>query len=183
MLIQYPLDDTVDIDDIKYSIDASFDNVLRVIDLMNDNRVREKKKITVALEMLTDNKFEDYSNEEKAIILEVIMKKYVSVKPAVVRDLQGNIMPVVEEEIYFDYSKDSDLIYAAFMQAYGIDLIDSQGKLHWLKFKALMNGLPENTKLVHVIGIRSWKPSDDKRSRNEVMIEAQRRHKLGGEED
>lgn len=54
----------------------------------------------------------------------------------------------------FDFLQDSDLIYAAFKQAYGIDLYQEQGKLHWLQFKALMAGLPSNTKLAEVISIR-----------------------------
>ena len=54
----------------------------------------------------------------------------------------------------FDFIQDSDLVYAAFRQAYGIDLYEEQGKLHWLQFKALMEGLPKDTKLAEVISIR-----------------------------
>lgn len=54
----------------------------------------------------------------------------------------------------FDFIQDGALIYAAFMQAYGIDLIEEQGKLHWWKFQALFGGLPSNTKFIEVVSIR-----------------------------
>ena len=54
----------------------------------------------------------------------------------------------------FDFVQDSPLIYAAFMQAYGMDLVDQQGKLHWWKFQSLLNGLPSNTRFSEIVSIR-----------------------------
>lgn len=54
----------------------------------------------------------------------------------------------------FDFVQDSSLIYAAFMQAYGIDLIDQQGKMHWWKFSSLLNGLPSGTRFSEIVSIR-----------------------------
>ena len=51
---------------------------------------------------------------------------------------------------------DGAYIFASFMQAYRIDLIEEIGKLHWKKFNALIVGLPEGTKFVEVIKIRSY---------------------------
>ena len=53
----------------------------------------------------------------------------------------------------FDFVQDSELIYAAFMQTYGIDLVDQP--LHWWKFQALMTGMPSNTRLAEVVQIRT----------------------------
>ncbi len=67
----------------------------------------------------------------------------------------------------YDFEFDSDLIYAAFWQAYGIDL--SNTELHWWKFKALLAGLPEDSKFAKIIVIRtqelSDKMSDEERDR------------------
>ena len=41
--------------------------------------------------------------------------------------------------IALDYELDADLIYAAFLGQYGIDLVDVT-ELHWHKFLALLNG-------------------------------------------
>ena len=53
-----------------------------------------------------------------------------------------------------DYEGDADYIYAAFLQQYGIDLMDVKN-LHWHKFKALMRGL-RKTKLNDIINIRLY---------------------------
>lgn len=60
----------------------------------------------------------------------------------------------------FDYEIDADLIYAAFYEQYGIDLleIDKHGhavQIHWHRFLALLSGL-HNTKLNEVMSWRSW---------------------------
>ena len=54
-----------------------------------------------------------------------------------------------------DFIQDGQLIYAAFMQADGIDLNDQRGKLHWWKFTALLRGLPSNTRFMEVVQIRT----------------------------
>ena len=57
-----------------------------------------------------------------------------------------------------DWEADADLIYAAFLQAYGIDLLTAD--LHWHKFRALFDALPDDTLMVKVIRWRSYKGSD-----------------------
>ena len=78
-------------------------------------------------------------------------------------DLAGNPMKTTasndtKQRAPYDIRYDGDYIYSSFLQAYGIDLFDAQGKLHWRKFNALLSGLPEGTKLMEVIKIRKWKP-------------------------
>lgn len=58
-------------------------------------------------------------------------------------------------EKLIDYIEDGEYIYASFMQAYGIDLIDT--KMHWWKFKALLLGLPEDTIIKKIMGYRAYK--------------------------
>ena len=59
-----------------------------------------------------------------------------------------------------DYTLDADLIYAAFMQQYHIDL--STEPLHWHCFSALLAGL-RDTKLNDVIGFRLWENTSGKK--------------------
>ena len=56
----------------------------------------------------------------------------------------------------YDFEQDAGLIYAAFRQAYNIDLLRTD-YLHWWTFRALFLALPGNTKLVEVMGIRATK--------------------------
>lgn len=53
----------------------------------------------------------------------------------------------------YSFEHDEELIYAAFMQCYGIDLCETD--MHWWKFKALFDGLSEDTKLHKVMGYRT----------------------------
>ena len=62
-------------------------------------------------------------------------------------------------ERIIDYSIDADLIYAALMQCYGLDLC--VGEIHWHKVRALVTGIT-GTKLNEVMSYRSAKPGKDK---------------------
>lgn len=66
----------------------------------------------------------------------------------------------------YDYDCDADMICAAFMQQYGIDLTVSD--MHWYRFRALFENLDEQTQFVKVMQYRSVKLSDikDKEQRN-----------------
>ena len=60
------------------------------------------------------------------------------------------------DERVLDYEIDAPYIYAAFMEQYGIDLIETS--LHWYKFLALLHGL-HDTELNRIISARLYKPS------------------------
>ena len=61
--------------------------------------------------------------------------------------------------IVLDYELDADLIYAAFLGQYGIDLIDIE-ELHWHKFLALLKGVNDSTRLREVMGYRCYEKQD-----------------------
>ena len=52
-----------------------------------------------------------------------------------------------------DFEQDADLIRAAFLQAYGINLW--RDKLHWIEFTALLNALPNGSRYTDILGIRA----------------------------
>lgn len=52
-----------------------------------------------------------------------------------------------------DFDQDADLIRAAFLQEYGVNLW--RDRLHWLEFTALLSGLPEGSKYTEILGIRA----------------------------
>lgn len=56
-------------------------------------------------------------------------------------------------QIPYLYEYDMDLIYAAFMQQYNINLLDVE--MHWWEFKALFDSLQDNTKFIKVISYRT----------------------------
>lgn len=52
----------------------------------------------------------------------------------------------------FDFVQDGDLIYASFMEAYGVDLTVSD--MHWWKFMALLRNLPPECGFMRVVQLR-----------------------------
>lgn len=65
-----------------------------------------------------------------------------------------------DDIIVIDWEIDGELIYAAILGQYGIDLFDIE-YLHWHKFLAMIKGLSEQTKLREVMQYRSYKREDN----------------------
>lgn len=160
--LSYPLDDTVIIDGKIYQVDMSFDNILLLLDLINDEKIPNHQKMLEGINMLLGISFlfeyYDWSAQQQIFnqLLDQLFPKTDSKLP---HDVDGNPihLPSKTEKRTYDFKQDASYIYASFMQAYGIDLFEEQGKLHWTKFQALLSGLPEETKFKQVIGIRSRK--------------------------
>lgn len=177
------LTDKLVIDDKEYALDLSFDNILKMFEMMRDDDIPEYIKPHFAIRMLIskslagntreekaesfNNDFENYSIEEMSKVFKSVFEEHISLSDVednhVEYDLAGNPMKTTasdgtKQRAPYDIRYDGDYIYSSFLQAYGIDLFDAQGKLHWRKFNALLSGLPEGTKLMEVIKIRKWKP-------------------------
>lgn len=67
-----------------------------------------------------------------------------------------------------DFEQDAELIYAAFRQAYAIDLHHADW-MQWNEFVSLLGGIPDDTKLAQVVNIRMRPlPSPTKYNRKEI---------------
>lgn len=161
------LTDKLVIDDEEYALDLSFDNVLRLFEMWRDENVPEFVKPHFGIRILTGETLEDFTVEEMSEVFNEVFEEHISLSTVednhVEYDLAGNPMKTTasdepKEKAPYDIRFDGDYIYASFLQAYGIDLFDVQGKLHWKKFNALLSGLPEGTKFMEVVKIRKWKP-------------------------
>lgn len=161
------LTDTLVIDDEEFPLNLSFDNVLRLFEMWRDEDVPEFVKPHFGIRILTGETLEDFTVEEMSEVFNEVFEEHISLSTVednhVEYDLAGNPMKTTasngkQEQAPYDIRFDGDYIYASFLQAYGIDLFDVQGELHWKKFNALLSGLPEGTKFMEVIKIRKWKP-------------------------
>lgn len=161
------LTDTLVIDDEEFPLNLSFDNVLRLFEMWRDEDVPEFVKPHFGIRILTGETLEDFTVEEMSEVFNKVFEEHISLSTVednhVEYDLAGNPMKTTasngkQEQAPYDIRCDGDYIYASFLQAYGIDLFDVQGELHWKKFNALLSGLPEGTKFMEVIKIRKWKP-------------------------
>lgn len=129
-----PLPYSVEVDGRKYALTPAYDNVLS---------------------MFADcDGLPDYAMPE-------IMAHYLLAKPTT----NAKVLQAVNDVLFqheehtgqktMDIIADGPYIYAGFMQAYGMDLNDQRGKLHWWKFTALLRGLPSNTRLMEIVQIRT----------------------------
>lgn len=135
-------------DKSKFVINPAYDTVLEVQKLYKEDTLTEFEKIDQALKMLVRNKWNLrlLNPEEKQKLLSVITQRYVEVEKR--PQIKKSPFPVL------DFEKDGDYIYASFMQAYRIDLIEEQGRLPWKKFLYLFNGLPADTKIKQIMRVR-----------------------------
>lgn len=123
---------------------ASFDRVLAFLDVLQQKDMTEKDAEETALfllfgdQRLTAEEAREATEKARAILF---------AEPE--RESGG---PRV-----LDFHQDAELILAAFRQAYGIDLFQEHGRLHWLEFLALLSGIPQGTRLAEVMEIRACK--------------------------
>lgn len=156
-----PLDDRVTIDGEEHPIYMAFDNVMNALETFDDQELSEADRLYIFLgimlhdydqELISTLDFEAQVDVGKQII-DQINSEPIENQPV---DLEGNPMPQSKRdgEQLVSFLFDAKYIYAAFMQSYGIDLIEQQGSLHWSKFSALLNALPDNTLMRQIIDIR-----------------------------
>src|SRR5690554_2488795 len=158
MNLAYPIDDIAEIDGIKYKLDMSFDNILRLFDLIKDEKINDEEKINTGLMMLVNDELEQYDIETKEKIFIDLFKSAIGSEEEEHQtlDLEGNPMPDIpnDDKRAYDLVQDAEYIYASFMHTYQIDLFEMQGVLHWKKFKSLLNGLSEDSIFSIIVGIR-----------------------------
>lgn len=153
----------------RYRINPSFDRILEAVDVLANNEWTESQKISYLQWLLIKSRCKNPVAVINAI-MDVLIKS------------NGN-----DEPKTLDFTQDSEMIYAAFWQTYGIDLFKERGKLHWIKFSALLSALPEDTRISEIIGIRTQEvPKATKynqESRNQLIrLKAKYKIKLTEEE-
>ena len=156
-LTQDPLNEVV-FGGKTYRLDLAFDTVIQYLKLSSDDELSEEEKAVYAIELFLDK--EDLPSDPK--FYELVFK---AVNEEIISDPYGNnasssnpfgLAPVK----YFDYEQDAEAIFASFMSEYHINLLEQRGKMHWREFKALFNGLSENSYMQRIISIRQRDLSD-----------------------
>ena len=78
----------------------------------------------------------------------------------------------------FDFVRDSEYIYAAFLETYGIDL--THDPLHWQSFIALFRSLPDTCQICKIMHYRSAKMEDVPKHQKRFYAEMKRKYALNG---
>ena len=168
----------------------SFDRVLKLFEMWGDEEIPEIMRPLLALKILTGVSFENLTVDEAMEIVRAIFEEHIQTRKVddeVEYDLAGNVIKTTSSEgphkRLYNLKHDGDYVFASFMQAYRIDLIEEIGRLHWKKFNALLVGLPEGTKFAEVLKIRSYEPQKgDSQEYIEKMRELQREFRLPDED-
>lgn len=142
------LPDRIEVDGRKYRLKPSFDRVLETFDVFTRDWP-DADKIDYACWLLIRGR-----PRNKVTALNAAYDALIEPKKA-------------DGPKTFDFVQDAPLIYAAFMQAYGIDLF--QQRIHWWRFINLLNALPSDTRFVEVVSIRAKPlPKPTKHNQNEI---------------
>lgn len=141
MKLQDKLPNSVIFNGKRIKLDLDFRNVIRMIETLAREDLTPEAREYLAMKCIC---------KRPAIGMLVAVKKLLF--PQVDKE---------ETERITDFEQDADLIRAAFMQAYGIDLFTE--KVHWFKFSCLLSGLPSGCRYSEILNIRSRPiPTDTK---------------------
>jgi len=128
------LPDRVTVGRRRYKLRLDFRNVLRMIDTLTRDDLLPEAREYLALRCITRPRGNTHAL--MAAVLELLF-------PA-----RGE-----STEKVMDYAQDADLIRAAFLQCYGINLY--RDKLHWFEFSALLASMPEGSRYSEILSIRA----------------------------
>lgn len=139
------------------AIYPDFRNMIRFELALRDESLTDWQKLSVGLSQL----FEELPGDS-AQALQLLLWFYFRGQPP--EEKEGGIPDPAERA--FDFEQDAGRIYAAFLQAYGMDLVRVE-YLHWWAFLALLENLPEETAMGQVMAWRTMELNGikDKRQR------------------
>ena len=132
--------------------------------LMQDNKISKEDKVALALNLY----YYDLSQikDLKQAVKDMLWFYSCGREEASEEDKEES-EEIKNKQIY-SYEFDSEYIYSAFYEQYGIDL-NKIKYLHWWKFKALFNSLNKDTRIVEIMGYRSINP-------NKIKDKSTRKH-------
>lgn len=135
MKLHERLPNHISIDGRRYKLRLDFRNVLKMMDILERDDILPEARDYLALRCVMRRPPKD-------------CRKALS---AIRNFLFGHGRHSNEKRVT-SFDQDADLIRAAFMQEYGINLF--RAKLHWLEFTAFLYNLPNGNKYTEIIGIR-----------------------------
>ncbi|QBO36975.1 hypothetical protein EQG49_11210 [Periweissella cryptocerci] len=157
--LSHSLDDSFEYEGVSGKVDMSFDNVILMFETQTREDMDAYLKLIVSLQLLVGDDYEERGQDFQVGLYQYLMDEYINDnKPIIDPDALRNGGGGKEDAEQYSLTEDAEYIFASFLQAYGMDLHDQFKKLHWYKFRALLAGLPDDTKFRQVLQIRQWKP-------------------------
>ena len=131
MKLYEKIPDHVTVNGKRIRVNLDFRNVLKMIDILGQD------------DLLPDAR--------EWLAMKCICRRPVK---GMMQEIMKMLFPKAEaRERITDFEQDADLIRAAFMQAYGINLF--RDKLNWFEFSCLLSCIPEGSKYSDILSIRA----------------------------
>lgn len=147
MKLYEPHQTTVEVGGKTFTLEPTFDRVVRFLELCERNDLSSEDIIEIAYAWLV-------KTPQKADLLtkQAVIEK---IKKEIINPPKRHILNSESPKKVVDYNLDAADIYASFMLDYKIDLIEEIGKMHWSKFIALFDGLSADTPIKRIMHIRT----------------------------
>ena len=133
MKLYEKLPDSVIVDGHVVRLDLDFRNVIKFIETLSQDDLMPKAREYLALKCICKHPRQGMMTPVRRLLFPETGSE--------------------STEKITDFIQDADLIRAAFLQAYGINLF--RDKLHWFEFSCLLSCIPSGTKYSEVIQIRA----------------------------
>lgn len=147
---------TVSIHGKEYPLNLTLYNILILLEVMEDPLISPWHRVELGIFRLIGERI-DIPPSDKAELFGNLIKEYIADPVAQQQplDLNGDPMPHNKKPACYSFQYDAGLIYAAFMQTYRIDLLQELKTMQWNMFKALFQGLSDETQFCKVVSLRA----------------------------
>lgn len=146
-VLTVPFPTQLQIDGVNCPIHSDFRTVLRCYEILGDKKELSKDEMVEVLSMFYVRQ-RCYTEEHIDKMFWFFSCGREKEKKVFPRKIAG-----INNKQSFDFVEDAELIYAGFMQQYGIDLQTEE--MHWWKFMILLENLGSDTKLQRVMEYRT----------------------------
>lgn len=146
-VLTVPFPTWLQIDGVNCPIHSDFRTVLRCYEILGDKKELSRDEMVEVLSMFYVRQ-RCYTEEHIDKMFWFFSCGREKEKKVFPRKIAG-----INNKQSFDFVEDAELIYAGFMQQYGIDLQTEE--MHWWKFMILLENLGSDTKLQRVMEYRT----------------------------
>lgn len=132
--------DTITVDGVEYPVNTDFREWVRFQGILLADESNDAKAIKIC------NLMESMRIPQTKEALDSMLQFYAGASTENKTESGGNVQS-------YDLEKDSEYIFSAFLDSYGIDLTTE--RLHWWRFKALFKSLPEDCQMCKIMMYRT----------------------------
>lgn len=145
------LPETITVNGRAYFADTDFRTMIIFEKIIESRELTNRERIRQVIDLVLT----DEQPAEIDLAVDEILYLYSCGKPAETRRARPKNGDVeLKQRAIYDFEYDAPYIFSAFLSEYGIDLNGIE-YLHWWKFLAMFESLPDDCKIVKIMGYRA----------------------------